>query len=80
MFFLFCGYFLNSHDIPIYWKWMNKFSIMTYPYEGLLMNEYQTHTVFDKPKGNVTGTQILNSLRISTDEFKEWKNVLIMLG
>ncbi|KAK9904353.1 hypothetical protein M0R45_000789 [Rubus argutus] len=34
LFFLFCGYFLNSHDIPLYWKWMNYVSTMTYPYEG----------------------------------------------
>lgn len=32
LFFLFCGYFLSSHDIPMYWKWMNKISTMNYPY------------------------------------------------
>ncbi|KAG6645760.1 hypothetical protein CIPAW_08G145200 [Carya illinoinensis] len=46
LFFLFYGYFLNSHDIPIYWKWMNKISTMTYRYEGLLMNQYQTDDSF----------------------------------
>ncbi|CAI9110559.1 OLC1v1010610C1 [Oldenlandia corymbosa var. corymbosa] len=46
LFFLFCGYFLNSHDIPKGWKWMNYISTMTYPYEGLLMNEYQTNITF----------------------------------
>lgn len=46
LFFLFCGYFMNSHDIPHYWKWMNKISTMSYPYEGLMMNEYQTSDVF----------------------------------
>ena len=24
LFFLFCGYFLNSQDIPHFWRWMNK--------------------------------------------------------
>lgn len=46
LFFLFCGYFLNSNDIPHYWRWMNKISTMTYPYEGLLMNQYQTNDTF----------------------------------
>lgn len=42
LFFLFCGYFLNSHDMPSYWKWMNYISTMSYSYEGLLMNQFQT--------------------------------------
>ncbi|KAE8706330.1 ABC transporter G family member 19 [Hibiscus syriacus] len=82
LFFLFCGYFMNSHDIPLYWKWMNKISTMTYPYEGILMNEYQTPNVFgyDPAMRPVTGFGILSSLKISTEEFKKWENVLIMLG
>ncbi|KAF8017454.1 hypothetical protein BT93_H2587 [Corymbia citriodora subsp. variegata] len=84
LFFLFCGYFLNSHDIPVYWKWMNKFSTMTYPYEGLLMNEYQTDAIFGTSENpgepTITGNEILSGLRISTHESDKWKNVLIMLG
>ncbi|KAI9390839.1 hypothetical protein POPTR_007G004800v4 [Populus trichocarpa] len=82
LFFLFCGYFLNSHDIPIYWRWMNKISTMTYSYEGLLMNQYQTSDPFGiNPAGQiVNGTTILKSLGISTDESKKWENVLVMLG
>ncbi|XAR71425.1 hypothetical protein NMG60_11028675 [Bertholletia excelsa] len=83
LFFLFCGYFLNSHDIPPYWKWMNKISTMTYPYEGLLMNEYRTTQIFgndtnDKP---ISGLQILYQLHIDNkNNFKKWEYVLIMLG
>ncbi|KAL3583375.1 hypothetical protein D5086_014436 [Populus alba] len=82
LFFLFGGYFLNSHDIPIYWRWMNKISTMTYSYEGLLMNQYQTSDPFGiNPAGQiVNGTTILKSLGISTDESKKWENVLVMLG
>ena len=40
LFFLFCGYFISSHSIPLGWKWMNTISTMKYPYEGLLMNEF----------------------------------------
>ncbi|CAN6542050.1 unnamed protein product [Malus baccata var. baccata] len=88
LFFLFCGYFLNSHDIPGYWSWMNKVSTMTYPYEGLIMNQYQTSDTFGKnPDGtNITGFNILEGLRIdyggehTLSEVKKWEKVYIMLG
>lgn len=82
LFFLFCGYFLSSSDIPPYWVWMNKISTMTYPYEGLLMNQYQTADVFgvNSDGSQVTGFKILESLHISSREFKKWENVLIMLA
>lgn len=77
LFFLFCGYFLNSHDIPSYWKWMNKISTMTYPYEGLLINEFRTEESFGS---GLRGIDILKSLQISTEEWTKWENILIMLG
>nr|UZH45527.1 ABC transporter G family member 16 [Morus alba] len=84
LFFLFCGLFLNSHEIPSYWTWMNKISTMTYPYEGLLMNQYQTNDVFGKTDDGsfVTGQGILASLNINNDigSNKKWENVAIMLG
>lgn len=82
LFFLFCGYFLNSHDIPAYWKWMNYISTMTYPYEGLLMNEFQRRDSFGKNPDNedVTGLRILKSLNISIEGSKKWERVYIMLG
>ncbi|CAM8979031.1 unnamed protein product [Rhodiola kirilowii] len=82
LFFLFCGYFVTSNNIPPYWKWMHKLSTMTYPYEGLLMNQYQTSEVFGKdPNGiSVKGNDILNGFHISLEHKNMWANVLIMLG
>nr|A0A0M4FLW6.1 RecName: Full=ABC transporter G family member STR2; AltName: Full=Protein STUNTED ARBUSCULE 2 [Petunia x hybrida]ALC79556.1 ABC transporter [Petunia axillaris] len=82
LFFLFCGYFLNSHDMPQYWKWMNYISTMTYPYEGLLMNQFQTSQTFGiDPLGrSITGNGILKSLNISQVESKKWEKVYIMLA
>ncbi|RWR74074.1 ABC transporter G family member 17-like protein [Cinnamomum micranthum f. kanehirae] len=82
LFFLFCGYFLNSHDIPKYWKWMNNISTMKYPYEGLLMNQFQsTHIFMYDPKGNaVTGNMILQQMSISRDERDKWNMVIYLLG
>lgn len=80
LFFLFCGYFLNSHDIPKGWRWMNTISTMTYPYEGLLMNQYQNHDTFGKFDDGtiITGIQILESLHIG--KHKKRTIVLIMFG
>ncbi|XXG49049.1 hypothetical protein AAC387_Pa02g3333 [Persea americana] len=82
LFFLFCGYFLNSHDIPKYWKWMNYISTMKYPYEGLLMNQFQsTHIFMYDPKGKaVTGNMILQQMSISRDERDKWNMVIYLLG
>ena len=63
---------------------MNKMSTMTYPYEGLLINQYQTTDVFGiNANGTaVTGQSILDSLGIDSDlgSNKKWENVIIMLG
>ncbi|KAG6412272.1 hypothetical protein SASPL_124946 [Salvia splendens] len=76
LFFLFCGYFLDSDTIPGYWKWMHYVSTMTYPYEGLLMNEYQTSNDF----GGIPGDTILKSLGIKTDDGLKWRKVYWMAG
>ncbi|XP_071704322.1 ABC transporter G family member STR2-like [Rutidosis leptorrhynchoides] len=82
LFFLFCGYFLNNHDIPGYWCWMNKVSTMTYPYEGLLINEYQRTEIFGSTLGgtNVTGIDILQSLNIYHAKDPKWSKIYVMLG
>lgn len=76
LFFLFCGYFANSHEIPPYWRWMHYVSTMTYPYEGLLMNEYQNDQTF----GGISGFNILEILAIGTKKYLKWHKVYIMLG
>ncbi|KAH6797353.1 ABC-2 type transporter family protein [Perilla frutescens var. hirtella] len=76
LFFLFCGYFLDNDGIPGYWKWMHYASTMTYPYEGLLMNEYRTTGTF----GGIEGDTILKSLGIDTAKDLKWHKVYWMLG
>ncbi|CAO2183132.1 unnamed protein product [Urochloa humidicola] len=81
LFFLFCGYFLSSHSIPLAWKWMNWVSTMKYPYEGLLMNEFDGDRVFAKePTFTLTGDDILRQLGISTVEGRKWRMVLYLLA
>ncbi|CAD6230145.1 unnamed protein product [Miscanthus lutarioriparius] len=83
LFFLFCGYFLDSHSIPVAWKWMNTISTMKYPYEGLLMNEFNGDHVFASEPAIgliLTGNDILKQLGISVEENRKWWMVLYLLG
>ncbi|XP_073011642.1 ABC transporter G family member STR2-like [Typha latifolia] len=80
LFFLFCGYFLSSHSIPLGWKWMNTISTMKYPYEGLLMNEFQTNHHFAHDPKPITGENILQQMSISLKEADKWKMVLYLMG
>jgi len=80
LFFLFCGYFLSSHSIPLAWKWMNTISTMKYPYEGLLMNEFDGDRLFATEPVRLTGDDILRQLGISTAEDRKWRMVLYLLG
>ncbi|KAK1317589.1 ABC transporter G family member 6 [Acorus calamus] len=77
LFFLFCGYFLSSRDIPSAWKWMNYVSTMKYPYEGLVMNQFQTDQVFAKDQKD-RNLDILEQLGI--EESRKWRMVLALLG
>jgi hypothetical protein len=79
LFFLFCGYFVDSDSIPRGWKWMNTVSTMKYPYEGLLLNEFHGHRIFSTVPP-LDGDTILDNLAISLAEDRKWWMVLYLLG
>lgn len=55
-FLLFSGFFINRDRIPPYWIWFHYISLVKYPYEGVLQNE------FDDPiKCFVRGSQIFDN-------------------
>ncbi|KAJ9676761.1 hypothetical protein PVL29_021996 [Vitis rotundifolia] len=41
LFFLSCGFFLKRTKIPGYWIWLHYISAIKYPFEALLINEFQ---------------------------------------
>lgn len=41
LFFLSCGFFLKRTKIPNYWIWLHYISAIKYPFEALLINEFQ---------------------------------------
>ncbi|KAE8675466.1 ABC transporter G family member 1 [Hibiscus syriacus] len=54
-FLLFSGFFINRNRIPGYWIWFHYMSLVKYPYEAVLQNEFENPT-----KCFVRGTDIRN--------------------
>ncbi|XP_058109893.1 ABC transporter G family member 6-like [Magnolia sinica] len=55
-FLLFSGFFINRDRIPPYWIWFHYISLVKYPYEAVLQNEF-----YDSRKCFVTGAQIFDN-------------------
>ncbi|KAI3705565.1 hypothetical protein L1987_75804 [Smallanthus sonchifolius] len=59
-FLLFSGFFINRDRIPVYWIWFHYLSLVKYPYEAVLQNEFQNPL-----KCFVRGTQIFDNSPLS---------------
>ncbi|KAI3822632.1 hypothetical protein L1987_10227 [Smallanthus sonchifolius] len=55
-FLLFSGFFITRDRIPTYWLWFHYLSLVKYPYQGVLQNEFD-----DPNKCFVRGTQIFDN-------------------
>ncbi|CAN8299657.1 unnamed protein product [Cochlearia groenlandica] len=55
-FLLFSGFFINRDRIPSYWIWFHYISLVKYPYEAVLLNEFG-----DATKCFVRGVQIFDN-------------------
>ncbi|CAH8353155.1 unnamed protein product [Eruca vesicaria subsp. sativa] len=55
-FLLFSGFFISRDRIPLYWLWFHYLSLVKYPYEGVLQNEFE-----DPRKCFVRGIQMFDS-------------------
>ncbi|XP_010419943.1 PREDICTED: ABC transporter G family member 6-like [Camelina sativa] len=55
-FLLFSGFFINRDRIPDYWIWFHYISLVKYPYEAVLLNEFG-----DPTKCFVRGVQIFDN-------------------
>ncbi|KAG6554092.1 hypothetical protein Mapa_004007 [Marchantia paleacea] len=84
-FFLFSGFFISKDKIPDYWIWMHYISLFKYPFDALLINEYENRldTCFvpvDPTTGfcSWTGKQVLRDAGV--DHMQKWMDVGIMVG
>ncbi|OVA18728.1 ABC transporter-like [Macleaya cordata] len=41
-FFLFCDFFIHRDRIPAYWIWFHYMSLVKYPFQGVLQNEFHS--------------------------------------
>ncbi|CAN8316822.1 unnamed protein product [Cochlearia groenlandica] len=55
-FLLFSGFFISRDRIPLYWIWFHYLSLVKYPYEGVLQNEFE-----DPNRCFVRGVQIFDN-------------------
>jgi ABC-type multidrug transport system ATPase subunit/ABC-type multidrug transport system permease subunit len=55
-FLLFSGFFITRDRIPLYWIWFHYISLVKYPYEGVLQNEFS-----DPVKCFVRGVQMFDN-------------------
>ncbi|KAF5467209.1 hypothetical protein F2P56_017058 [Juglans regia] len=60
-FLLFSGFFINRDRIPSYWIWFHYISLVKYPYEAVLQNEFSNPT-----KCFVKGVQIFDNTPLGT--------------
>ncbi|KAK1286669.1 ABC transporter G family member 6 [Acorus calamus] len=60
-FLLFSGFFINRDRIPVYWLWFHYISLVKYPYEAVLQNEFGSTL-----KCFVKGSQIFDNTPLGT--------------
>ncbi|XP_054795585.1 ABC transporter G family member 20-like [Prosopis cineraria] len=56
-FLLFSGFFISRDRMPLYWIWFHYMSLVKYPYEGVLQNEFG----MEPPRCFVRGTQMFDN-------------------
>ncbi|XVF08015.1 hypothetical protein REPUB_Repub06bG0188800 [Reevesia pubescens] len=60
-FLLFSGFFISRDRIPLYWIWFHYISLVKYPYEAVLQNEFD-----DPTKCFIRGVQMFDNTPLGT--------------
>jgi len=60
-FLLLSGFFISRPRIPIYWRWFHYLSIIKYPYEAVLINEFDnSNACYEIGREMLHGTPLAN--------------------
>ncbi|KAI7740568.1 hypothetical protein M8C21_027688 [Ambrosia artemisiifolia] len=82
-FFLFSGYFISKNDIPVYWVWVHYLSLVKYPFESFLINEFGgergRRRCLNRHEDDclMNGEEFLKNQNLK--EIQKWYNLGIML-
>ncbi|KAF3780369.1 ABC transporter G family member 16 [Nymphaea thermarum] len=63
---LFSGFFINRDRIPSYWLWFHYLSLVKYPYEGVLQNEFESTSKCFSTGGQMFDNTPLKGLSAAT--------------
>ncbi|OVA09975.1 ABC transporter-like [Macleaya cordata] len=74
-FLLFSGFFINRDRIPPYWIWFHYMSLVKYPFEGVLQNEFD-----DPTKCFVRGVQMFDNTPLKVVSYDLKVNLLKTLS
>ncbi|KAJ0668520.1 putative ABC transporter, AAA+ ATPase domain, ABC-2 type transporter [Helianthus annuus] len=82
-FFLFSGYFISKNDIPGYWIWVHYLSLVKYPFESFLINEFGRESgrwrCLNRHEDGclMNGEEFLKNQNL--EDIQKWYNLGIML-
>ena len=81
LFIVFGGYYVNPDNVPIYFKWLNKCSLIKWAFQGLCVNEFQgLRFEASRPFDQKTGEDVLARLSFqdatALSSLKEQGNIL----
>lgn len=83
-FFLFSGYFISKDKIPKYWLFMHYLSLFKYPFDSLIVNEYENRLemCFGPRKAHgvctLTGAELIRQAGVTSR--RKWMDVAVMFA
>ncbi|XP_026400253.1 ABC transporter G family member 2-like [Papaver somniferum] len=82
IFLLFSGFFISRDHIPTYWIWFHYISVVKYPYQAMLLNEFDNPNLclLDDPNKScmLTGVDIVRKQGIT--DLSKWICLWIILA
>ncbi|CBI32651.3 unnamed protein product, partial [Vitis vinifera] len=77
-FLLFSGFFISRNRIPPYWIWFHYISLVKYPYEGVLHNEFEDPMNITSSTCVTTGSDVLKQQGVT--DISKWNCLWITLA